>query len=175
MDADRRKPAAHRVHKKDGGQKPFPRSIPPARAETSPALPNAWSVQETSAHLPDWIENCLHPVVNGRLHLMQVALEKVLRAINQNKLFGPCGSGNDLLEIRCRPILVARAADKYFGFPAVPEKVVGIDPALRGDRHAQCNDSHNPVVRTGGVQSCGCPERKSAEDDRQVILGAEPV
>src|SRR5450755_1554492 len=88
---------------------------------------------------------------------------------------------NQRLEFRAGAVLISRTADEQFGFGAVPKEFVRIHSRfLTATRDRNHGSSHADRrfyarIRTTRAQSHRSAERKSGEDERQMILAVQPV
>src|SRR5262249_3941064 len=116
-----------------------------------------------------------HPVADCRLHLRQMAFEKVIGVRDDDQLAGLRGQLRDSPHMLRRAKLVARAAHKQFGTSAAFKEAVGINSSFRAYRRSQRNQPGNAFVSAGHAQAGRGTEREPAKDDGPVKLRIQPV
>ncbi len=89
----------------------------------------------------------------GRLHLLQSALEEMIGALYQHQLRRGRRAGYHGYHHLRRSILILCSADKQLGLAASGEKTVVIVPPPGTDRKPQGCDSADPFVAAAGVQT----------------------
>src|SRR4029077_6598200 len=115
------------------------------------------------------------PIMDGRLHFRQMPFKEMVATLHNHHLLGLGCKFNDFSETLRRTILVARSAHEQFGRSAISEKLIVIDATFHADRRSQPDQPGYACVRTRDPQAGGGAKRESAEDDRQLKLGMEPV
>src|SRR5262249_19044222 len=154
------------------GRKPARRWLRLVCAQRSLAPQRACPPRPASAglHLPASSEILRGPIANGGLHLCKVALEKMISAFDHDQLLRLGGHLDESSQALLGAELVARTADEQLGLGAIAQELVGIGATLDRHRRAQRDKPGHAIVVTGGAQSGGGAEGKSAEDDRQMKL-----
>src|ERR1700688_3101255 len=105
----------------------------------------------------------------------------MLGAFDQHQLLRFGRRSNESFEFGWGTELIAGSAHKQLGLRALLQEVECIHPRLfrslgnRNDRRSDTNDRTNSSVCTSGTQSDRRAERESGEQQRQMILGIEPV
>ena len=105
----------------------------------------------------------------------------MIGAFYQHQLLRFGHRGYESFELGSRTELIASSTDKQLGLGALLQEVECIDARLlrslgnRNDRRSDTNDGTNSSVCTSGPQSDRGAERESGKQQRQMILGVEPV
>src|SRR5205823_10321413 len=96
-----------------------------------------------------------------------LALEEVVCAFHQRKLFCLRYRSNQIFELGQRTVLVARPTDEELGLDTLAQEIIGIQPASCFDWNPKCNHACDSLVRTSSAQSNRSTEGEAGKDDRE--------
>src|ERR1700722_15097306 len=123
----------------------------------------------------------LHPCFKRFPQFAQASFEEVIGSVDQDQLLRLGHRSNQRFQLRPWTKLIAGPADEQLRLGAILQEVKRVGARHftvgnhRTNRRSDADDAANSSVRTGRAQSYGRAERKSSEDQRQVILGVKPV